>query len=106
MVNESPDVFIRIRLSDIFSGPFIVKVNYPKLSHHECHVTYTGALNLKNAMKIFRRHPLARRNYLAKMLEIFHDTLLGDSAWDSQGIFGYLIWAPRKWVPFGSPGDP
>ena len=57
-------------------------------------------------MKIFRRHPLARRNYLAKMLEIFHDTLLGDSAWDSQGIFGYLIWAPRKWVPFGPLGTP
>ena len=57
-------------------------------------------------MTIFRRHPLAKRNYLAKMLEIFHDTLLGDSAWDSQGIFGYSIWVPRNGVPFGSPGDP
>ena len=68
--------------------------------------TCTGVLNLENAKTIFRRHRLARRNYLAKMLEIFHDTLLGDSAWDSQGIFGYSIWGPRNGVPFGSPGDP
>ena len=54
-------------------------------------------------MKIFRRHPLARRNYLAKMLEILHGAPLGDSAWVSRGYFRYSTWGPRNGVPLGVP---
>ena len=61
----------------------------------------TGVLNLENAKTIFRRHRLARRNYLAKMLEILHGAPLGDSAWVSRGVFQYLTWGPRNGVPLG-----
>ena len=67
-------------------------------------ILYTGVLNLENAMTIFRCHRLARRrNYSAKMLEILHGTPLGDSAWDSRGVFRYSTWGPRNGVPLGVP---
>ena len=47
----------------------------------------------------FRTQTLARRNYLAELPEILHGTLLGDSAWDSWGVFGNLFWGLRYGVP-------
>ena len=49
-----------------------------------------GVLNLQNAKTIFRCRRLAWRNYLAIMLKILHCTLLGDTVWDSLGVFGIL----------------
>ena len=42
----------------------------------------------------------------AKMPEILYSTLLGDSAWENRGVFGYSTWRPRNGVPLGVPRGP
>ena len=64
----------------------------------------TGVLVIENAMSLFHTQYLARGNYSAELTEISHGTLLGDSAWDSRGVFGILVWGPKYGVPLGSRG--
>ena len=62
----------------------------------------TGVLILENTMSLFHTQYLARGNYSTELAEISHVTLLGDSAWDSRGVFGISVWGPRYGVPLGS----
>ena len=50
-------------------------------------LTTTGVLILQNAQQLFHTHTLARTNYWAELAEILHGILLGDSTWDSRGVF-------------------
>ena len=68
--------------------------------------SFTGVLIIENALSLFHTQDLARRNYLTELTEILHGTLLGDSAWDSRGVFGISVWGPRYGVPLGSWGGP
>ena len=65
----------------------------------------TSVLNLENANPLFLSQELVRRNYLVKWAEILNVTLLGDSAWDSRGVFGYSTWGPSNVVPLGVPKE-
>ena len=47
---------------------------------------------------------LPRTNYWAELAEILHGILLGDSTWDSRGVFWNSFWGPRNGVPLGVPG--
>ena len=47
----------------------------------------TGILILQNAQPLFHTQTLARTNYWAELAEIWHGIPLGDSAWDSRGVF-------------------
>ena len=61
----------------------------------------TGELIIENALSLFHTQDVARGNYLTELTEILHGTLLGDSAWDSRGVFGISVWGPRYGVPLG-----
>ena len=65
--------------------------------------SYTGVLNLENANPLFLSQELVRRNYLVKWAVILHGTLLGDSAWDSRGVFGYSTLGPSNGLPHEYP---
>ena len=76
--------------------------NYLKFVKKINHWTQLAKI-LQNAQPLFPTQTLARTNYWAELAEILHGNLLGDSAWDSRGVFWNSIWGPCNGVPLGGP---